>query len=1016
MRTFLCILFKLSEVYLFSHYSILIRCRMKTFLLGCIFKVLIIVISLTQNIHANEDLIMSIGIGDITTLAFKPDGSKIACAGYTCINLLDVKTGRIIYTINGEISSVAFSPDGSKLACGSFDKTIYLRDAYTGSLIHTFEGHSDYVRSVAYSPDGTKIASGCWDSTLKLWDVNTGSLIRTIKGHTGRVNSVAFSPDGSMLASGSDDKSIKLWDINTGILIRTFINKYNKINSIAFSPDGTKLASGTRYYGTDKNTVECWDVNTGSLICTLEGYYGGVYSVAFSPDGTKLATGSSDNYVKLWDLNTKTVIHNFKGHNYGVNIVTFSPDGSMIASGSNDNTIKLWDVNTGLIIPTFDWHSLAVYSVQFSPDDSLLASSSADRTIKLWDANSGVLIHTFKGHTDSIRSVAFSPDGSMLASGSFDSTIKFWDVKTGSIINTLKVNKTYSVAFSPDGSKLACGGADSQITLLDVSTGSIIRTFKGHTNIIFSVAFSPDGSMLVSGSLDSTIKLWDVNTGSHIRTIKGYVNYYSVTFSPDGSKIASGSIFGTLKLWDVKTGLIIRVFGWDDTINVTFSPDGTKIATGNPDCIKLWDINTGFLIHTFSDPSNYIHSVDFSSDGSKLVSGGLLGSIKIWRVPQDVLGVIDLTYKVRKTDPDSDLDWSEWVPSSKADGYETFPGLGERYCCVQPVGIIQNTGNKTCNFKVRVSFLNSNTNKLIYNRLVNVDSTCLAVPDSLTYECMGDPNVKIRYCDVSLQNGDYTVSYLPFPGKDNLNGIPPKGYVQIQFPPFEPSEFVDQFGDIKVSLIAEPIDPETNESLGDEIHNNDTVNKILNIIKFDNPVLIYPPDSSKNIPVNMLLKWQGVEYADEYIIVISKNKNMTDSMVRILSDFSVNVNDLEPNTTYYWFVAAVYKGVSDNRQSSKWSFTTGDNTDITDIYQFVQNAFYNHTTNSFNISYNLLKPGKVTLDIYNSLGMKLTTLADEYQESGHQSKEYEFMLTSGIYFYRLITREKIMTGGFVKVD
>ena len=59
--------------------------------------------------------------------------------------------------------------------------------------LQTVECHSDSVLSVAFSPDGQRIVSGSYDDTIKLWDAQTGSELRTLEGHSNSVASVASS-------------------------------------------------------------------------------------------------------------------------------------------------------------------------------------------------------------------------------------------------------------------------------------------------------------------------------------------------------------------------------------------------------------------------------------------------------------------------------------------------------------------------------------------------------------------------------------------------------------------------------------------------------------------------------------------------------------------------------------------------------------------------------------------------------------------------------------------------------
>ena len=88
------------------------------------------------------------------------------------------------------------------------DHTILVWDAQI--LANTLEGHADVVFSVSYSPDGKKIISGSWDGTLRIWDAQSGTLENVLRGHTDKVNTVRYSSDGAKIISGSWDQTIRI--------------------------------------------------------------------------------------------------------------------------------------------------------------------------------------------------------------------------------------------------------------------------------------------------------------------------------------------------------------------------------------------------------------------------------------------------------------------------------------------------------------------------------------------------------------------------------------------------------------------------------------------------------------------------------------------------------------------------------------------------------------------------------------------------------------------------------------
>ncbi|OCH94605.1 WD40 repeat-like protein [Obba rivulosa] len=306
----------------------------------------------------------------------------------------------------------------------------FSKQCFPSKELFVMSGHSDGISSVAFSADSKRIVSGSYDKTIRVWDAETGSILGDpFTGHKAGVQSVAFSPDGGHIISGSGDKSIHIWNIATGTAIPGCNGEHTaSVLSVAISPDGRRIVSGSH-----DNTIRLWDAETGSAIGKpLVHHKASVISVAFSPDGRRIASGSSDKTVRVWDATTgNTVGDPFIGHSDWVTSVIFSPDSQQIISGSDDKTVRIWNTETGTTgLGPIRGHTQYVRSVAVSYDGKRIVSGSHDGTIRLWDAQTGNAIgKPLTGHRDWIRCVAFSPNGTRVVSGSDDKTIRIWAVE-----------------------------------------------------------------------------------------------------------------------------------------------------------------------------------------------------------------------------------------------------------------------------------------------------------------------------------------------------------------------------------------------------------------------------------------------------------------------------------------------------------------------------------------------------------------------------------------------------------
>ena len=160
------------------------------------------------------------------------------------VQLWDLQTQHSTILFMGDIrsSSLAFSPNGFRLACAGVDGIIRFYDVNTQRNIANITGHSGYRKSsLVFSQDGKTLAGNgqLWDLKTRLqhhsfMSPNIGSYYYVFN---------TLSPDGKMLAS-TNAEDIFLSYTETGVL-RTILKAHlNRVQCITFSPDGKILASG----------------------------------------------------------------------------------------------------------------------------------------------------------------------------------------------------------------------------------------------------------------------------------------------------------------------------------------------------------------------------------------------------------------------------------------------------------------------------------------------------------------------------------------------------------------------------------------------------------------------------------------------------------------------------------------------------------------------------------------------------------------------------------------------------
>jgi WD40 repeat protein len=173
---------------------------------------------------------------------------------------------------------------------------------------------------------------------------------------------------------------------------------------------------------------------------------------------------------------------------------------------------------------------------------------------------------------------------------------------------------------------------------------------------------SPDGRVLATGHPDWTLRLWKVETGEPLgepMKADGWID--QLRFSEDSRLVAAADRGAHVRVWDTQTQRQIGPIMKGDALIAVMdiSPDNSTLAIGTGDGhIQLFDIASGVQFGpAWTGHTDVMASLDFNPDGSRLVSAGADGTVRMWPVPNPDPQA--LCAKI--TQNMSRADWDFWV-------------------------------------------------------------------------------------------------------------------------------------------------------------------------------------------------------------------------------------------------------------------------------------------------------------------------------------------------------------------
>lgn len=627
-------------------------------------------------------------------------GAQLDESPETRVNLLTAlaKQPRLVRSgppAGGYLEGLVVSPDGRWIASSDDQNRMHLYDAVTNRLLRSYEadrppdGEQAFMIG-AFSGDSSQLAvileASKSTEPVRLLDPHTMRSTAKLRIPLGRPVwgvDVAFSANGRYLAATMQTSSwptgdssgqgyAVIWDLGSPSAQPVRIPIGRAGPGLALSPDGQFL------YTSEPLTAH--EVATGEVMWRREQVASSYGVFDINREGTLLAladyTGpeGADKNGLLVDAEDGETVATLRGHRGGIWDIRFSPDGTLVASTSSDGELIVWDTATARHQER--WGTVDPIGLGFSADNNLVYNGYGTSMLRTWDlsAEDTYLQQTAQvGDAEAFRQADFSLDGQQVAYGWRDDQARGWvrfvDADTGDATSPVRFpvwdgSRLWTTgAWHPGGGGYAGYWCDDDqgtcatpgaIAVLDPSTG---RTLREPTDVveadgdIWALAYVDGGRSLLVGDSNREASIIDAAT---LRPRGGPFDHFA--FCPcNATQIGDGSTAltwywtggGATTRWrviDVNTGEVISEGGeLDLLVHISVaSPDGSTVAVADDtgELVTI-DVASGHEERRSSSLGAPVYWLEYSDDGSLLVSGAEDGGVSLWDATTlDLLGTV----------------------------------------------------------------------------------------------------------------------------------------------------------------------------------------------------------------------------------------------------------------------------------------------------------------------------------------------------------------------------------------
>ncbi len=282
---------------------------------------------------------------------------------------------------------------------------------------------------------------------------------------------------------------------------------------------------------------------------------------------------------------------------------------------------------------------------EFSPDGKSATVVNLDGEVTQWRGDDFQIQETLFSLGKKLKYGLFSKDVRLLAVGSTNAALELWDVNQRRLIRKFGnySGRTEPVLFSSDNRKLVVRDKEHhRFHEWDLSTFQEIRNFPSGEEDSGPLrwALSADYRWFLSATYMGDFTLTDARTLQQSNRHLDIYNVISAAFSADAKRFAACSGLGNAGIWENETFQPVAFLGERENpiYSVNFSADGSRLITGSTEAVMIWDVATLLPRIKFETSGLQHTSIGFTPDGNAFSSHGGWNTedksgLYLWRAP-----------------------------------------------------------------------------------------------------------------------------------------------------------------------------------------------------------------------------------------------------------------------------------------------------------------------------------------------------------------------------------------------